>query len=70
MRIEGHWESVDTLGDVARIIGEYYNEELANKMCELLDQLFDSYNNKIEELEEQIYQYECDEGDADCWCDD
>lgn len=70
MYIEGHWETVDTLEDAARIIDEYYNVELADRMRVLIDQLVDAFNNKIEELEDQIYQWECDEDDVDCWCDD
>lgn len=37
MRIEGHWETIDTLEDVAKIIKEYYNDELANRMYELIE---------------------------------
>lgn len=36
MNIEGHWENVDTLEDVARIVREYYNRELADKLEELI----------------------------------
>jgi Mg2+ and Co2+ transporter CorA len=63
--IEGHWEEVNTLEDVARVIREYYNEELADKMYELIDQLVDAFNNKIEDLEDQIYTSDCDD-----WYDD
>jgi hypothetical protein len=48
--IEGHWEEVNTLEDVARVIREYYNEELADRMNELLDELFDSFNSEIQRL--------------------
>ena len=37
IRIEGHWETIDTLEDVAKIIKEYYNDELANRMYELIE---------------------------------
>lgn len=37
MRIEGHWETINTLEDVAKIIKEYYNDELANRMYELIE---------------------------------
>lgn len=37
MRIEGHWETIDTLEDVAKIIKEYYNDELADRMYELIE---------------------------------
>jgi hypothetical protein len=36
MRIEGHWETVDTLEDVTRVIREYYNSELADILEELI----------------------------------
>lgn len=36
MYIEGHWENVDTLSDISKIIREYYNYELADKMDGLL----------------------------------
>lgn len=66
MHIEGHWETVNNLEDVARVVREYYNEELADKMIELIDQLVDAFTNKIENLEEQIYPY----NDDDDWYDD
>ena len=69
MYIEGHWETVDTLEDIVRIIREYYNQELADKIEFEIESMVDAFNNKIEELEDQIYQYECND-DADCWCDD
>lgn len=65
IRIEGHWEEVSTLEDVARIVREYYNEELADEMLGLIDQLVDGFTNKIEDLEEQIYVY----SDDDDWYD-
>ena len=69
MYINGHWETVDTLEDIARVVREYYNPELADKMELQIEIMVDAFNNKIEELIDQIYQYECDE-DADFWCDD
>ena len=36
MRIEGHWETVDTLQDVVRVVREYYNRELADVLEELI----------------------------------
>ena len=36
MYIEGHWETVDTLQDIVRVIREYYNRELADAMEELV----------------------------------
>lgn len=37
IRIEGHWETLDTLEDVSRVIREYYNRELADEMDELIE---------------------------------
>ena len=37
MRIEGHWETVESLEDVANVIKEYYNRELADRMYELIE---------------------------------
>jgi hypothetical protein len=61
MRINGHWETVDTLYDVANVIREYYNEELADKMEEMLEQMFESFNDEIGRL--SVW-------DDDDWCDD
>lgn len=37
VQIEGHWETVDTLQDVSRIIREYYNNELADEIDRLVE---------------------------------
>ena len=66
MYINGHWEMVDTLEDVSNVIREHYNEELADKMDELLEQMFDAYNNRLEELTEYLY----DSWEDDDWYDD
>ena len=50
MRIEGHWETVDSLQDVIKIVREYYNEELADRADELLLDLIDGFRTRIEEL--------------------
>lgn len=50
MRIEGHWETVDSLEDVAKIIKEYYNDELANRMYELIE----IKEEEIKELEANL----------------
>lgn len=50
MNIEGHWETVDTLEDVARVIREYYNDELADKLEELIPD--EVSGTDVEELEE------------------
>ena len=46
MNIEGHWETVTSLEDVSRIIREYYNRELADKM----DGLIEMQEDEIKEL--------------------
>lgn len=38
IRIEGHWETLDTLEDVSRVIREYYNRELADEMDKLIEE--------------------------------
>lgn len=54
MRIEGHWENVDSLQDIAKIIREYYNYELANVMDKLIESTkIPSY--ELERLEELKY---------------
>lgn len=54
MYIEKHWETVDTLRDIARIIREYYNQELADEMDELLEEqevYIDDLKNEIVDLD-------------------
>ncbi len=58
IRIEGHWEVVDDLQDVSRIIREHYNRELADRTDELIESLVDAFNDKIEDLELQIQDLE------------
>lgn len=71
IHINGHWEDVNTLEDIARVIREYYNPELADEMEFQIERMVDAFNNKIEELlEDQTYQLENYDDDADCWCDD
>ena len=48
--VNGCYEPVDTLDDVVKIIRENYNEELADRMNELLDELFDSFNSEIQRI--------------------
>lgn len=54
MHIEGHWETVIGLEDVARIIREYYNRELADKM----DELIEIQESKIKSLKEEMINAE------------
>ena len=50
MYIEGHWEFVNSLSDISRIIREHYNYELADKMDELIPDNICSVED-LEELE-------------------
>lgn len=50
MYIEGHWETVESLEDVANIIREYYNRELADK----LDMLIVEQEGYIDDLKNEI----------------
>ena len=58
MYIEGHWESVDTLDDVVRVIREYYNYELADKMQELMESIVvaNDERERLDELEAVVQQ--------------
>lgn len=48
--IEGHWETINSLHDISRIVREYYNSDLANK----LDDLIEAQEDEIKRLEESI----------------
>lgn len=55
MYIEGHWETINDLSEAARIVREYYNDELANRIEELIEEIrCPKDNKKLEELEEII----------------
>lgn len=54
--INEYWEDAETLRDVSRIIREYYNRELADK----LDELIDEQEFQIETLIEELEQYTID----------
>lgn len=60
MYIEGHWEFVNSLSDISRIIREHYNYELADKMDELIPDVDYSENEdfydrqRLQELEDII----------------
>lgn len=51
MYIEGHWETVDTLSDISRIVREYYNYELADVLDELIPDS-DNFEEELIELED------------------
>lgn len=50
MYIEKHWETVDNLRDVSRIVREYYNRELADR----LDVLIEIEEDEIKELKSDL----------------
>ena len=56
LHIEGHWETVDSLRDVSRIIREYYNTELADEIDSLIDECVEeeSYSQQVYKLENII----------------
>lgn len=58
IHIEGHWENIDSLDDVARVIREYYNYELADKMEELMESIIVSNDEheRLDELEMVVQQ--------------
>jgi hypothetical protein len=52
--IEKHWETIDDLRDISRIIREYYNRELADELDELIDEqeaYIDDLKNEIINLD-------------------
>ena len=69
--INGNWEQVNNLQDVIRVVGEYYNDELARiiesvlpeyseeEFWELEDEIGDKIN-EIESLEDEIASLESD----------
>lgn len=61
MYIEGHWETVTSLQDVARIIREYYNRELADKMEELVE----IQEDEIWYLKNELYNAPMYDGEYD-----
>lgn len=54
MYIEKHWETIDSLRDISRIIREYYNRELADE----LDKLIEIQEDKIKSLKEEMINAE------------
>ena len=65
MYIEGHLETVDTLQDIAKIIREYYNPELADEM----DKLIEIKEAEIRDLQLELHNTTI-YGDDDDWYDD
>ena len=56
--VEGHWERVNDLRDVSRIIREYYNSELAYELDGFIDEIEMSVSDedirRLEELEDLV----------------
>lgn len=50
INIEKHWETIDSLRDVSRVIREYYNRELADE----LDKFIEEQEEYIDELKNDI----------------
>lgn len=69
MYIEGHWESVDTLDDIIKVVREYYNPELADELELQIERMVDAFNNKIESLEYEIWSLEDELEDDDLYDD-
>lgn len=57
MRINGHWETVASLRDIAKVIREYYNYELADEMDRLIKIQEDEIRDlRLELLNAPIYE--------------
>ena len=56
IQIEGHWETIDSLYDVSKIVREYYNRELADELDMLIaeNEVSTSEVERLEELEDII----------------
>lgn len=54
--IEGNWENAESLQDIAKIIREYYNTELADKLYEIIDEIDcqEDYKEQVDRLENVI----------------
>lgn len=67
--INDNWEQIDNLHDVSKIIREYYNRELADKMDRLIPEHTDiQYKSLIWELrekEDEIFELENDVDDLE-----
>lgn len=65
MYIEKHWETINNLRDISRIIREYYNCDLADE----LDKFIEMQEEEIRYLRNELYNAPIYD-DADDWCDD
>lgn len=56
VRIEGHWERIETLEDISRVVREYYSHELADELDKLIPEADDEnmWKERAEELEEAL----------------
>lgn len=60
MYIEKHWETVDSLQDISKIIREYYNRELADELDILIveqEEFINDLKNEIINLD-NILEFE------------
>jgi len=62
--INGNWEQINSLEDALRVIEEYYNEELADKMNYLISEKnwdlvlkLDDALNEVSSLEDELDYY-------------
>lgn len=65
MYIEGHWETIDSLRDISKIIREHYNRELADE----LDKFIDAQEAEIRDIKLQLYNTPIYDEDDDCYDD-
>ena len=58
MQIDGHWETIASLDDVVKVIREYYNYELADRMEELMESIMvaNDERERLDELEMVVQQ--------------
>lgn len=61
--IDGHWETINSLRDISRIIKEYYSDILADEM----DDLIEIQENEILELKREL---DCAYANDDWWGDE
>lgn len=52
IQVEGHWETINSLHDVSRVIRENYNHELARELDDLIDAKEDEIKRLVELVDE------------------
>ena len=58
LQINGHWETVDSLRDISKIIREHYNYELANEMIDRVGLFMEKYEGIGKALKKASEEYE------------